>query len=80
VCVYGLNLSPFVSMFVLTRALFANNEILSAVSAEFDRKEYLAKMNCYPNTWRGAPRSAGPPEARAPKGAGPNATESVASA
>jgi len=51
-------------MFVLTRALFANNEILSAVSKEFERKEYLAKMNYYPNTWRGAPRGTGPPEAR----------------
>ena len=67
VCVYGLNLSSSVSMFVLTRALFANNEILSAVSTEFERKEYLAKMNYYPNTWRGAPRGAGPPEARGPK-------------
>ena len=67
---YGLNLSSFVSsMFVLTRALFVNNEILQAVSTEFERKEYLAKMNYYPNTWRGAPR-----------GAGPNASASVASA
>jgi len=40
-------------MFVLTRELFANNEILSAVSTEFERKEYLAKMDYYPNTWRG---------------------------
>jgi len=38
-------------MFIVTRALF---EILSAVSTEFERKEYLAKMNYYPNTWRGA--------------------------
>jgi len=53
-------------MFILTRALFANNEILSAVSTEFERKEYLAKMNYYPNTWH-----------RATKGAGPNATASA---
>jgi len=66
---YGLNLPSFVSMFVLTRALFANNEILQVVFIEFERKEYLAKMNYYPNTWRGAPRSAGP-----------NASASVASA
>jgi len=46
-------------MFVLTRALFANNEILSAVSTEFERKEYLAKMDYYPNTWRGVPRGSG---------------------
>ena len=30
-------------MFVPTRALFANNEILSAVSTEFERKEYLQR-------------------------------------
>jgi len=69
VCVHGFNLSSFVSIFVPTRPLFANNEILSAVSTEFERKAYLAKMNYYPHTWRGAPR-----------GAGPNATASVASA
>jgi len=56
-------------MFVQTRVLFANNEILSALSTEFERKEYLAKINYYPNAWRGATR-----------GAGPNATASVASA
>jgi len=64
-------------MFVLRRALFANNEISSAVSIKFERKEYLAKMNYCPNTWRGAPRDARPPEARAPRGAGPNATASA---
>jgi len=53
-------------MFILTKTLFANNEILSAVSTEFERKEYLAKMNYYPNTWRGASRGAGPPEVRSP--------------
>jgi len=58
-----------VSIFVLTRALFANNDILSAVSTEFECNENLAKMNYYPNTWRGDPR-----------GTGPNATASVASA
>jgi len=47
-------------MFVLTRALFADNEILLAISTEFERKEYLAKMNYYPNTWRGTPGDAGP--------------------
>jgi len=26
----------------------------------------LAKMNYYPNTWRGTPGDAGPPEARDP--------------
>ena len=51
-------------MFILTRALFANNEILSAVSTEFERKEYLAKTNYYLNTWRGATRGAGSPETR----------------
>jgi len=64
VYVYGLNLSSFVSRFVLTRVLFANNEILSAVSTEFERKEYLAKIDYCPNTWRGATRGAWPPEAR----------------
>jgi len=34
--------------------LFANNEILSAVSTEFERKEYFAKMNYCQNTWQGA--------------------------
>jgi len=53
-------------MFVLTRALFASNEILSAVSTECERKENLVKMNNYPNTWRGAHRGARPPEARGP--------------
>ena len=48
------------SLFVLTRELFVINEILSAVSTDIERKEYLAKMNYYPNTWRGAPRGAGP--------------------
>jgi len=67
--VYGLNLSSFVSMFILTRPMFANSEILSTISTEFQRKVYLAKMNYYPNTWRGAPRNAGP-----------NATASVVSA
>jgi len=57
-------------MFVPTRALFANNEILYDVSTEFERKEYLAKMNYYPNTWRGAPGDAGSPEARGPHGRG----------
>jgi len=47
-------------MFVLTRAFFTNNEILSALSTEFERKEYLAKMDYYPNTWRGAPEARGP--------------------
>jgi len=41
-------------MLILTRALFANNDILLAVSTEFERKDYLAKMNYYPSTWRGA--------------------------
>ena len=54
-------------MFILTRALFANNDIISAVSTEFERKEYLAKMYYYPNTWRGAPRGAGPPETWGPQ-------------
>jgi len=46
-------------MFVLTRVLFANNEILSSLSTEFERKEYLAKINYYPNEWRGATRGGG---------------------
>jgi len=62
----GLNLSSFVSMFVLTRALFTTNEILSAVSTELERKAYLAKMNYYPNTRCGDTRSAGPPEVQGP--------------
>jgi len=48
-----------------------------AVSTEFERKEYLAKMKYYPNTWHGAPGDAGPPEGRGHIGAGPNATASV---
>jgi len=62
-----LHLFSFVSMIVVTRALFANNEMWSAVSTEFERSKYLAKVNYHPNTWRGAPRGAGPPETRAPQ-------------
>jgi len=68
-----------VSMFVLTRPLFANNEILSAVSTEFERMKYLAKMNYYPNTWRETPEARGHQRPGVTIGAGPNATASVAS-
>ena len=47
-------------MFILTRALFANNEILSDVSTEFERKEYLAKRSTIQT------HGAGPSEARGP--------------
>jgi len=53
-------------MFVLTRAVFANNKILSAVSTEFERKQYLAKMNNYPDTWCRALSGEKPREARGP--------------
>jgi len=59
-------------MFVLTGALFAKNEILYAVSTEFECMEFLTKMNYYPNTWCGAPREVRVPQRRgATRGAEP---------
>jgi len=67
-------------MFVLTRALFANNEILSLVSTEFERKEYLAKGITIQTHGEEPPEARGHQRLGTPRGAGPIATASVASA
>jgi len=60
VCVYGFDLLSFVSTFVLTRALFANNEIYkpfllnSRAQRVSGKNEQLTQM-----PWRCAPNNVG---------------------